>query len=63
MDTDMAALESEIDAIDAELAVPTQDYTHLQELTEKKEALEEALLDKMEKKELYDEIVAGRKKQ
>lgn len=63
MDTDMAAMESEIDAIDAELAVPTQDYTHLQELTEKKEALEEALLDKMEKKELYDEIVAGRKKQ
>ncbi|MGL4282329.1 MAG: ATP-binding cassette domain-containing protein [Eubacterium aggregans] len=63
MDTDMAAMESEIDAIDAELAVPTQDYTNLQELTEKKEALEKALLDKMEKKELYDEIVAGRKKQ
>jgi len=56
IDEDMEKLEAKLDAIDAELAIPTSDYTHLEELTARKDELEEALLDKMERKERYDAI-------
>jgi ATP-binding cassette subfamily F protein uup len=60
MDADMAAMEDRLTAIEAELAVPTPDYTHLEELSREKDALEDALLAMMEKKEVYDAIAGGK---
>ncbi|MDD2414773.1 MAG: ABC-F family ATP-binding cassette domain-containing protein [Eubacteriaceae bacterium] len=59
IDADMADLEKRLDGVSAELAQPSSDYTHLEKLTEEKENLEEALLDKMEKKERYDAVTAA----
>ena len=40
----------------------TTDYTRLQALTEEKEALEDSLLEKMERKEYLEDIVRQSKK-
>ena len=57
LDDEMAALETRIDEIDTALSVVTADYTTLQELSEEKDALENELLEKMERKEFLDDIV------
>ena len=58
----MAALEARFDEIDTALSVVTADYTTLQELSEEKEALENELLEKMERKEFLDDIVQQSKR-
>ncbi len=54
---EIAALEEKLDAIEIEIFGIATDYLRLQELTEKREQLEETLLEKMEKQERYDAIL------
>lgn len=61
LDGEMEDLEARLEVIDQKLSVTTADYTTLQELSEEKEALENALLEKMERKEYLDAIVAQSK--
>lgn len=62
IDADMAQMEARLEAIDTEMAGITTDYTRLQALTEEKEALEDSLLEKMERKEYLEDIVRQSKK-
>lgn len=58
LDQEMATMETQLDAIDAEIAITTVDYTRLQQLTEEKAQLEDRLLEAMEKKEYYEQILS-----
>ena len=62
IDADMAQMEARLEAIDTEMAGIATDYTRLQALTEEKDALEDTLLEKMERKEYLEDIVRQSKK-
>ena len=63
IDDDVAALEGQIEEIDARMADVSSDYTKLQELTEEKEQLSEALDQKMERWIYLNDLADKIKKQ
>lgn len=63
IDDDIAALEGQIEEIDARMADVSSDYTKLQELAEEKEQLSEALDQKMERWIYLNDLADKIKKQ
>ena len=63
IDDDVAALEGQIEEIDARMADVSSDYTKLQELAEEKEQLSEALDQKMERWIYLNDLADKIKKQ
>ncbi len=61
MAAEIAALEAQLAAVDAELSLHATDFVKLQALTEKKDALEDALLNKMERQEYLEDLHARMK--
>ena len=58
IDDDIAQLEERIAQIEKDISLNSSDYAKLTQLTEEKEALDEQLLDKMERWEYLNELAA-----
>ena len=63
IDTDIAALEEKVAALEAGMAEAGADYTKLQELSAKKEAAEAELSEKMERWVYLNELAEEMEKQ
>lgn len=58
IEADIAAMEAQLEAFDGDIAANQTDYVKLQELSEAKEALETALLEKMSYQEYLEDLDA-----